>query len=218
LNKHWPNVPKYGDIRELTGTELEHVDLIAGGFPCQDVSNAGKRIGITGPRSGLWADYYRIVSVIRPRYVIVENVAGLYVGGGIQRVLGDLASLGMDAEWSCIPAAAFGAPHRRDRVFIVAYAGSKSQFHTRIFTWHSSDISERWSDAEKWGIDRYVTKLGTPPFERFHIEWRERQDQPHILRVVDGIPGGLDRLRGCGNAVVPQVAEYIGRRIIEATA
>jgi len=96
------------------------VDVIAGGFPCQDISAAGKGAGITGARSGLWSAYARIIGEIRPRYVIVENVAAL-LGRGIERVLGDLATLGYDSEWHCIPASAIGAPHRRDRVWIIAY-------------------------------------------------------------------------------------------------
>jgi DNA (cytosine-5)-methyltransferase 1 len=98
-----------------------YVDVLCGGFPCQDISNAGKRTGIDGERSGLWSEYARVIGELRPRYVIVENVAAL-LGRGIERVLGDLAALGFDAEWHCIPASAVGAPHRRDRVWIIAYA------------------------------------------------------------------------------------------------
>lgn len=124
LAKHWPNVPCYDDIRTLTAERLAadgiSVDLICGGFPCQDISNAGKRAGIGGARSGLWSEYARLIGEIRPRYVIVENVAAL-LGRGLERVLGDLAALGFDAEWHCIPASAVGAPHRRDRLWIVAF-------------------------------------------------------------------------------------------------
>ena len=119
LEKHWPNVKRYGDIITLDPRELEWVDLICGGFPCQDISHAGKRAGLGGSRSGLWFEMLRIVRHLRPRYVLVENVAAL-LGRGLGAVLGDLASCGYDAEWDCLPAAAFGAPHIRDRVFIVA--------------------------------------------------------------------------------------------------
>lgn len=215
LTKHWPEVPKYGDIREATGKQLGYVDCIAGGFPCQDVSLAGKRQGITGPRSGLWKEYYRLICEIRPKFIIVENVAGLYLGGGIQRVLGDLAEGGYDAEWNCIPAAGIGAPHRRDRVFIVAYPRGFLGSFQLLLTWNGQDIIQGWENAKEWGIDRVVTSVGTAPVERFHIEWRERDDQPSILRMVDGLPASLLRIKGCGNAVVPQVAEWIGRRVIE---
>ena len=135
LTKHWPKVPQYEDVRELTGDRLAAdgitVDVITGGFPCQDISTAGKQSGISdGTRSGLWSEIARLVGEIRPRYVIVENVAALLSGpserrgGWFGRVLGDLATLRYDAEWHCIPATYVGAPHRRDRVWLVAYPQS----------------------------------------------------------------------------------------------
>lgn len=124
LAKHWPNVPCYPDVKELTSERLAAdgiaVDLICGGFPCQDISLAGNGAGLAGERSGLWYEYARLVGELRPRYVIVENVAAL-LGRGLDAVLGSMASLGYDAEWHCIPASAVGAPHRRDRLWIVAY-------------------------------------------------------------------------------------------------
>src|SRR5262249_39831862 len=152
LRKHWPDVPIWGDVRELSAETLadpvsgvlreqpgrgngtggtdtplfrfdgpQGIDLICGGFPCQDISVAGKGAGIDGERSGLWAEYARIIGEVRPRYAIIENVSAL-LGRGLQRVLWDLAQIGYDAEWHCIPASAVGAPHRRDRIWIVAYA------------------------------------------------------------------------------------------------
>jgi DNA (cytosine-5)-methyltransferase 1 len=124
LKKHWPHVPCYEDVRTLTAQRLAAdgiaVDVICGGFPCQDISCAGAGAGIEGERSGLWREYARLIGELRPRYVIVENVSAL-LGRGLGTVLGDLAALGFDAEWHCIPASAVGAPHRRDRVWIVAY-------------------------------------------------------------------------------------------------
>jgi len=124
LTKHWPEVPIYGDVRELNADRLAAdgigIDAICGGFPCQDISTAGKGAGIEGERSGLWSEYARLIGELRPRYVFVENVAAL-LSRGLDRVLGDLAALGYDAEWHCIPASAVGAPHRRDRIWIVAY-------------------------------------------------------------------------------------------------
>ncbi len=128
LARHWPGVPIYHDVRDLTAERLRAdgigVDVICGGFPCQDISLAGKGAGMDGDRSGLWSEYARLIGELRPRYVIVENVAAL-LGRGLDRVLGDLATLGFDAEWHCIPASAVGAPHRRDRLWIIAYAGSE---------------------------------------------------------------------------------------------
>jgi DNA (cytosine-5)-methyltransferase 1 len=125
LAKHWPHVRCYDDVRILTADALSRdgivVDAICGGFPCQDISLAGKGAGLAGERSGLWGEYARLIGELRPAYAIVENVAAL-LGRGLERVLGDLVALGYDAEWHCIPAAYVGAPHRRDRVWIVAYA------------------------------------------------------------------------------------------------
>jgi DNA (cytosine-5)-methyltransferase 1 len=130
LRKHWPEVPIYDDIRQLTARRLAAdgiaADVLCGGFPCQDISNAGRGAGMDGERSGLWAEYARLLGELRPRYVIVENVAAL-LGRGLGRVLGDLAALGFDAEWHCIPASAVGAPHRRDRIWIVAYDASRGE-------------------------------------------------------------------------------------------
>lgn len=124
LAKNWPEVPCYHDVRELTAVALQRdgiaVDVICGGFPCQDISTAGLGAGMDGARSGLWSEIARLVGELGPKYVLVENVAAL-LSRGLDRVLGDLATLGYDAEWHCIPAAGVGAPHRRDRIWIVAH-------------------------------------------------------------------------------------------------
>ena len=129
LRKHWPHVRQYTDVTKLTAAQLTAdgltVDAICGGFPCQDISTAGKGAGMgEGTRSGLWSEYARLIGELRPRYVIVENVSAL-LGRGLDRVLGDLAQIGYDAEWHCIPASAIGAPHRRDRVWVVADTSRK---------------------------------------------------------------------------------------------
>ena len=121
LVKHWPGVPNLGDISRIDWSGVERPDLVCGGFPCQDISFAGKGAGLDGKRSGLWYEFARCVREVRPRFVLVENVAALLVRG-LDAVLGTLASLGFDAEWEGLPAAAFGADHIRDRLFILAYA------------------------------------------------------------------------------------------------
>jgi DNA (cytosine-5)-methyltransferase 1 len=209
-----------------------HVDLICGGFPCQDISYAGKGAGLAGERSGLWYEFARVVRVLRPRYVLVENVAALLVRG-LDAVLGTLASLGYDAEWACLPAAAVGAPHIRDRVFIVAHAAGQRD-------------PERKKRARRVGFDKpSVSSLPHPDlaglafgrcfggdarqelaaFERANRQtggqWRsDPADEPQssVGRVAHGVPRRVDRLRGLGNAVVPQVAEFIGRRILAHAA
>ncbi len=128
LRKHWPGVPIYHDVRKLTKDTLDRdgiagIDAICGGFPCQDISIAGPGAGLDGERSGLWSEIARLACEIRPKLIIVENVAAL-LGRGLGRVLGDLAALGYDAEWHCIPAGRLGAPHERDRIWIIAYADS----------------------------------------------------------------------------------------------
>jgi DNA-cytosine methyltransferase len=120
LEKHWPDVLRVPDIRHVGARTVPYVDVICGGFPCQDISIAGAGAGIDGERSGLWSEYARVVGELRPRYVVVENVSVL-LARGLGRVLGDLAALGYDAEWDCIPASAVGAPHQRDRIWLVAY-------------------------------------------------------------------------------------------------
>lgn len=191
LAKHWPKVPLYNDVRNLTAEQLASdgiaVDAICGGFPCQDISIAGKGAGIEGDRSGLWREYARLISELRPRYVIVENVAAL-LGRGMGRVLGDLAALGYDAEWEVISASSVGAPHQRDRIWIVAYPNGSQRQGRGIF----SRILEKHADVSFCGW------------------W---QTQPRMDRVANGVPFQVDRLRAIGNAVVPQIPELIGRAI-----
>lgn len=189
LRKHWPDVPNLGDVRAATFSR-EYAEVICGSFPCQDLSRAGKQVGIGGDRSGLWSEYARIIGDVRPRFVIVENVSTL-LGRGIERVLRDLAALGYDAEWECIQAAAVGYPHSRDRVWIVAYRDGQRQLQPGWGISHE----RRWRGDEGQAIDWILSGGG-------------------ILRSHDGIPAALDRIAGCGNAVIPEIAEAIAREII----
>lgn len=203
LTKHWPDVPKYGDIRELSDDELRPVDLICGGFPCQDISNAGKRAGINGERSGLWSEYIRLVRVLRPRFVLVENVAAILFRG-LDTVLGDLAASGYDAEWQCIPAAAIGAPHIRDRCYVVAYTdgdGGKA--------FEGLPAETQWPGVVRQSVLHHSAPLSAP-------YWAT--DHPRIVGMADGVSAWVDRRRALGNAVVPQVAEWLGRQIVEAAS
>lgn len=194
LEKHWPDVPKYGDIKELDFNELPPVDLLCGGFPCQPVSVAGKQLAQEDPR-WLWPEFARAIRVLQPRWVLVENVPGL-MSKGFGDVANDLASCGYDFEWDRIPAAAFGAPHLRFRVIIVAQVG------------HVADPNpigrSGWPGILGPGGGTELADCGwwTP--------------EPDICRVSDGVPNRLDRLKSLGNAVVPQQIEWIGRRIVAA--
>jgi len=215
LRKHWPDVPKYEDVRDVGKHNLEAVGLVAGGFPCQDISNAGKRAGIQGQRSGLWSEYHRIICELQPRYVLVENVAALLVRG-MDVVLGDLASCGYDAEWDYIPAAAFGAPYCRDRVFVLAFKPNSINDSSRRICTGFKPLTITSGDygkilPEKRAIERYTRWRGISS-----QDWWHKQDESRICRVADGVPNQVDRLKSLGNAVVPQVAEWLGHRIVEA--
>jgi len=241
LEKHWPDVRRWDDVRTFPPEGDDwRVDVIAGGFPCQDISNAGQRAGIDGERSGLWGEFDRIIGVLRPRIVVVENVAALLVRG-MGRVIGDLAACGYDAEWRIVPAGGpggVGAPHRRERVFIVAHArGARNQWRsgecvgpngtgTRGESVGSSQHARNLADAAGVGMEGdgairvEVAQTQTRPriFGRDCTGTGEGHwaTEPDVGRVANGVPSRVDRLRGLGNAIVPQVAEWIGRRIVEA--
>lgn len=202
LAKHWPEVPCYHDVRTLTADTLCRdgiaVDVICGGFPCQDISLAGPGQGLAGKRSGLWFEYARLVGEIRPRIVIVENVAEL-LDRGLGDVLGTLAALGYDAEWDCIPASYVGARQIRDRVWLVAYP-------ERHGLQGGSHLAAAWSGKTR---TEQLAGLVQP------CSW------PTVSSARDrgtghGVPNGTHRNRAIGNAVVPQIPELIGRAILES--
>jgi len=206
LAKHWPNIPIYEDVRELTYDRLKSdgisgIDVICGGFPCQDISVAGKQAGIgEGTRSGLWSECARLVGEIRPRYAIFENVTALLSGEQgrwFQRVLFDLSEVGYDAEWHCIPASELGANHHRDRVWIIAYPNMQRR---------EGSLKE----AVLW-----ESRLSLQLVRAFK-RWPKRSDipSPRLSGKNDGIPDRAHRVKALGNAVVPQIPELIGRSIM----
>ena len=198
LAKHWPGVHRERDIRQCGIHNLQRVDVICGGFPCQDISYAGRGAGLAGERSGLFFEAVRLVRQLRPRAVVLENVAALYTRG-LDVVLGTLAGIGYGCEWHCIPAASVGAPHLRKRVFIVAYAtqcGCTERPGLRC----NRESSGWWQSARSSEITEG------------EFQWLP---EPAVGRVAHGIPSRVDRLRGLGNAVVPQVAEVVGRLVLE---
>ena len=155
LSKYWPDVPIFEDVTKLSASDIaSSVDVICGGFPCQDISVAGKKKGINGNRSGLWKEYLRLINEIKPKYAIIENVANLR-SHGLITVLQDLWQIGYDAQWHCIPASALGAPHQRDRIWIIAYPNSqrcKCGWNNREERsiqidkkWNNSKIYKKWS-------------------------------------------------------------------------
>jgi DNA (cytosine-5)-methyltransferase 1 len=227
LAKHWPGVPCHEDITKLRGADVGPVDVICGGFPCQDISLAGKGAGLEGDRSGLWRDYARLIGELRPRYVIVENVSAL-LSRGLGDVLGDLAALGYDAEWHCIPASAVGAPHRRDRIWIVAYP-SRVGLHGITDGTGLAEASGDDARGEAGGVsfspaapDAFggqfsysgpIGRMGWGQSFSRHPRW-EIASEPFVRRGNHGISHRSYRLRALGNAVVPQIPEIIGRAIM----
>lgn len=325
LARHFPEAARFEDVREVDARNLCPVDLICGGFPCQDLSPAGRGAGLDGARSGLWSEFARIVRELRPRYVVVENVPALLTGKGkrwdrapVGRVLGDLAEAGYDAEWACLSAREFGAPHLRKRVWIVAYpardaeAGPASpprperqRARQGGAASRAGDLSDADRDRRPQGIllaarageqprqadalgrgpvaavadaegepERAGLRAGAAPRERRRrpadrggargavadaerggrkgradqsrrdhperaatvrrqgaadsarggAKGRSRRRlpasenwsaEPDVGRVADGVPARVDRLAALGNALLPQIAEWIGAHILE---
>jgi DNA (cytosine-5)-methyltransferase 1 len=215
LKKHWPDVGRWDDVRTFPPTPEEdwRCDVVCGGFPRQDISNAGKRVGIEGERSGLWNEYARIIGILRPPYIIVENVPELVIRG-IDVVLGALADLGYDAEWQPLPAAAFGAPHIRERVFIVAYAQGCNGGRIKRRKKPEGGHTRLHRNAVRHDGQTRIYKPGGDGSIVRKDGWGT--DQPGVDRARYGVPARVDRLRCLGNAVVPQVAQWIGERILEA--
>jgi DNA (cytosine-5)-methyltransferase 1 len=223
------------DISLVADEEIPNCDVVIGGFPCQDLSFAGKGAGLTGARSGLWWEFHRLIKEIKPSWVIIENVAALR-SRGLDKVLGSLAEIGYDAEWHCVPASAVGAPHQRDRVWIIAYpnhAGSRTPEHG--VDQDGQTLEQERQDKSLGGVSGCGTVvsdtnvLGTQvPLEGRHPSqqvlggtseaWRVAVGgtwsvEPPICRVADGIPNRAHRIKQLGNAVVPQIPELIGRAI-----
>lgn len=192
LSKNFPNVKQYEDIRDVVCPE--YADIITGGFPCQDISIAGKGKGIKGERSDLWKEMYRIVREIRPRYIIIENSPALTIRG-LETVLCDLAKAGYNAEWKCISNSEFGFPHKRERIYIIAY----------------SDQIER----QKRGVQK------SNSFESIFIETSKEHSgltfskriyqmpDSEIVGIDDGVSDWCNRVGAIGNAMNPIIALYL---------
>ncbi len=302
LARHFPAACRYERVEAVGAQNLPPVDLVCGGFPCQDLSVAGNGAGLDGARSGLWSEFARIVCELRPRYVVVENVPALLTGKGkrwarapIGRVLGDLAEVGYDAEWACLSAREFGAPHLRKRVWIVAYPQGFEQPQQQESDNSGAPLggagagtggrverrraSARGLLASRDQVARGAVALADPPRNaearpaaatgaerqrarpggagsgaspRLADADRDRREEgllvgaglgqpkgtgdavrrgprprgggrdagpwavePDVGRVADGVPDRVDRLAALGNALVPQIAEWIGGRILE---
>lgn len=262
LKKHWPGIPNLGDITKVDWNGVEKPDMLAGGFPCQDISIAGKGKGIReGTRSGLWFEYARAIRTLRPRYALIENVPML-AKRGLDIVLADLAEMGYDAEWFTLSAAEAGAWHRRERLFILAHPHKSGCVHgqaeiqpaeARVDAQRepvpkSQDVPDSKSFGRQWdgnartGGDGFEDSDKIPDSPCLGVErrgaYREQVSriqalerisrrhraanqrgiwaaEPGVGRVADGVPDRIHRIKCLGNAVVPQVAETIGRWILE---
>jgi DNA (cytosine-5)-methyltransferase 1 len=263
----FPDSIQLGDITKIDTSKLPAGDwIISGGFPCQDISIAGKGAGIHGERSGLWFEYWRIIRDLRPRFAIMENV-GMLVHRGLREVLGSLAEIGYNAEWQDIRASDMGAPHRRERIWIVAYpelygctSGTfgkcakkpirekQERTNRTQYTPGANSIPETETDVAdaatarlqgqepargrpgKPGLpaecgDEFSDAIGTDG-ETFRTDRMGEEKQasafacggwwsvePSVGRLANGVPGRVDRLKGLGNAIVPQIAELLFRQI-----
>ncbi len=234
--------PIWGNITTFDGQPWAgSVDIITGGFPCQDISVAGKGAGIEGERSGLFFELMRIVREVEPPLILLENVSALLIRG-FGQVAAEMAQSGYDMQWDCIPAAAVGAPHRRDRVFIMAYStgrsgragvhspplqgaesrlgfgGSASRRRQPAATTPMANAESKRMEGHRTA--GFIFSQAQPRQGLFRRNSAGTQAghweiEPNVDRMANGIPARVDRLKALGNAVVPQVAEHIGERLID---
>lgn len=224
--------PVWSDVCTFDGRPWRgKVDCVAGGFPCQDISNAGKRRGISGERSGLWSEYLRIVREVCPRWVFIENVSALRTRG-LDVVLEGLASLGFDAEWGCFTAAEAGAPHRRQRLFLLAHShshrreserggglldGERATLRHDANGRRGADVADSkrlllWEQS-RGNSGEGGTDTAFPPGPC--DDWETWDGPPPcVRRGADGLGARLDRLRALGNGVVPQQAARAFRELM----
>ena len=219
LERHWPTVRRCRDIYDFPPEPVSdwQVDIVTGGFPCQDISRSGQGAGLGGPNSGLYYEALRVVARLRPQVVVLENVAPL-LSRGLGTVLGTLAEIGYDCEWHCIPASAVGAPHKRNRIFIIAMLADANSQRQRGFHQAGQPTGRRRVSQSLPGS--YIASPGTDA-------WRS---EPALGELVNGVSDRLVRfagrviprekyssskLRCLGNAIVPQVAEQVARLVIQ---
>lgn len=191
LKQNFPESHQYEDVTKLK--KPSPVTIISGGFPCQDISNAGstQSIGITGSRSRLWWEMFRIIDETRPLYVVIENSPEL-LKKGFENVLYPLSEIGYNAEWQCLSGLSFGVQQRRERLYCIAYTNSFGQQGSR-----SQKVFREWFSSEQ--------------YKRISPGWLQRSDipQPRGYRSTNDLPNLMDRIKAGGNAVMPVVAKYL---------
>ena len=232
LKKHWPTVPIYDDIRTYK-PEPYSADVICGGFPCQDISVAGRGEGITEEtRSGLFHELLRVIRLVRPRFVVLENVSAILTNG-LDIVLGELYKAGYDAEWACFPASMVGACHQRDRWWAVCYLTDPTSFRSRtqgeIQTGGNSFNGSITSNSKSIGMEGMRSSwqqiqpgLGREGLSKWRSkrdllspDWRSYASQPVLRRGDDGLSNRVDRLRALGNTVLPACAAIPLQRVLD---
>ena len=227
LKKHWPKVPIYDDIRTYK-PEPYSADVICGGFPCQDISQAGRQAGITKEtRSGLFFELMRIVRLVRPKFVILENVSAI-LNNGLGIVLGELAEAGFDCEWACIPASAVGACHQRARWWLVAYStGISNESQGQIQSRRNTFIRSSTPNSMLKGLQGFRSKheLRESSAKKsttwrdcgitLEQDWKRYISKPTLRRGDDGLSNRVHRLKALGNSIVPQVATIPLKRVLD---
>jgi DNA (cytosine-5)-methyltransferase 1 len=213
-----PPFPIWDDVQTFDGKPWQGiVDVVSGGFPCQDISAAGKGVGIDGERSGMWGQMARIIHEVRPKFVFVEN-SPMLTSRGLGRVLGDLAAMGFDARWGVLGAADVGANHQRNRIWIVAkWSGQLSHAqHNRVRRWEQQSESIKKENVVYTYLSRKIKPIAsTEGFTRFgNRSWWEVE--PNVGRVADGVAARVDRLKAIGNGQVPLCAATAWRILSES--
>jgi DNA (cytosine-5)-methyltransferase 1 len=224
LEKNFPNVPIHNDIKELNGNDIKDIDLITGGFPCTDISLAGRGKGLidedTGEttRSGLWFEMHRIISEVRPNYALIENVPALTFRGGA-RVIADLAEIGYDAEWTIIGADDVGAWHRRKRIWIVAYpngTGGKPELREKIPRQEGEKIPDTELSSRGAGGDTLFSEFKNERSSTDTSAWRLQSTQPKNIELDKEAQGKrceqTDTITGsCEDVPNPKSKRHRGR-------
>jgi len=216
-----PKFPIWDDVRTFDGNPWRGlVDIITGGFPCQDISCAGKGAGLDGERSGLWSEMARIIGEVRPPYALMEN-SPMLTGRGLDKVLMGLAEMGYDAEWGVLGAVNAGAPHKRERIWILATNTNSSMCDRRAvvpgwgpeFGTSSVGICKNVPDTDKTGLEGQRNNKSNDS-QRREIQnghpWKSNSEwwkfEPNVGRVANGVAARVDRLKAIGNGQVPAVA------------
>lgn len=219
--------PIWDDVRTLHGADFGciPIDIITGGFPCQDISHAGRGVGLEGERSGLFFEIVRLVGELRPRFVFLENSPAITVRG-LDRVLLEFTALGYDCRWTIVSAGELGAPHLRERWFLLAHAnGERLWQQSNRITWsegptfaeHNGQEVYPSPDATSEGLERWLD--ARPAWESFALgggggSWPSWVPQPAIRRTDAGFPYRVDKLRGVGNACPPQQYREAFKRLM----